>query len=133
VLVFPAAGIGLSAMLLSHPETATTGGWLAVLLAFAFSPALFSFNTYRAHRACVANGPFTYVFDSEGVHISARFAKSSQQWPAIVRVRVSNRMLFVHFSRRCAYFVPERAMPDPREFRAVEQLARAGGVPKVGH
>lgn len=129
---FPAAGLWLAILLLRHPATTSASAWLAVLLAFGFSPAIFLWNSYRAHRATQAQGPVSYVFDSEGVHISARLARSFYRWPAILRVRTSPAMLFVYFSRRCAHFVPLRALQEPRAIEIVRQLARAGGVPSVG-
>ncbi|MBC3874058.1 YcxB family protein [Undibacterium flavidum] len=132
MLVFPGAGVLLVSLLLLHPDKVANGTWLTALIAFIFSPAMFFFNSYRAHRVMQAQGLFTYAFDQEGIHISTPLAQSLQRWPAIIRVRTSGNLLFVYFSKRCAYFVPMRAFVDSDAVDAIEKLARAGGVPRVG-
>lgn len=128
---FPAAGVWLATLLLGHRGAAPDGAWLAVLLAFGFSPSVFFLNTYRAHRANLAQGAVTYRFDCEGVHVSTRLARSSLHWPAILRVRSSRSLILFHVTKRCAHFVPMRALSDTGAIDVVQQLAKAGGVPKV--
>ncbi|HYG05393.1 MAG TPA: YcxB family protein [Stenotrophomonas sp.] len=130
-LAFPAAGVWLAWLLLSHPESTSGGAWFLVLLAFGFSPAMFFWNSYRAHRVALAQGAFNYAFDSEGVHVSTPLAQSFHRWPAVLRIRASRNLLLVYFSKRCAHFVPIRALPGNGAVDVVRQLAKAGGVPRV--
>jgi len=129
---FPAAGIWLLWLLLKHPQTASASSFVTVFACFCFTPFFFFWNSYRAHRISKKSGPFTYVFDSAGVHVSTSLAQSTQLWPGILRIRASDRLLFVHFSKRCAHFVPVHALPAPDSVKIIRQLAHAGGVSRVG-
>lgn len=131
LFVFPAGGIWVILLWLRHPGSMPGWGWFGVLGALGFVPAMFFWNSYRSHRATVAQGEMTYEIDDEGIHISVRLARSCHRWPAILRIRASRELLFFNFSKRCAFFVPKRALPGNDALDVVKRLAEVGGVPKV--
>lgn len=130
-LPFPAIGLWWIAATLLHPHSASTSTWLAALLALAFSPSLFLFNCYRAHRSCKAVGPFTYALDPAGIHIATTHSHSSTSWAALQRLRTSSSMLFVYVNKRCAHFIPVRALSSPHDIDAIRGLAHAAGVKHI--
>lgn len=130
-IAFPAAGLWLFVLLFQHPDLYSAWSLLVGLACFAFTPFFFFLNSYRAQRISVKNGPFTYAFDAEGVHVSTPLARSSHLWPAITRVRATRGMLFIYFSKRCAHFIPLRALPASDAVVAIQNLASAGGASRV--
>jgi hypothetical protein len=57
-------------------------------------------------------GPFTYSFDSEGMHTSSSAFASTIKWAAIPRVRQSKLFLFVFISPVAAHAIPLRGFKE---------------------
>jgi hypothetical protein len=130
--LFPASGLFLLWLAFRHPEAVPGWSLLAAFLGLGFVPAIFLYNTLRGHKFTVECGPYTYSFDPEGVHVTTPLAQAVHRWPGILRVRCIRGNLLLYYSKRCAYFVPLRALPGPPATQRIQQLASAGGVPRVG-
>lgn len=130
--MFPLAGIFLLWLGLMYPVSTPGWSYIAAFFSLAFVPLMFLYNSYRGHRFTRARGPYTYGFDHEGVHVTTPLAQATHRWPAILRVRQHHGNVLLYYSRRCAYFVPVRALPACGSVMEIEELARAGGVPRVG-
>ena len=116
--VFPSAGL----FLLMTPLMGYRLGAVEILLAllcFSFTPfvtAVAVWSTRRRNK--LSHGPFTYGFDSEGMHTSSAAFNQTIKWSAIPRVRRSKRFLFV-------FVAPARAVCIPlREVSNAEDLER---------
>ncbi|PPJ44399.1 hypothetical protein C0075_26885, partial [Rhizobium sp. KAs_5_22] len=73
--------------------------WLAALLAMLFVPMMVLLNTafaYFGHRQ--SREPFVYLFDADGVHVSATTYEYTHKWPAIFKVKRSAGFLMFFFS-----------------------------------
>src|SRR6267378_2806072 len=84
--VFPAAGL----FLLLTPFIGYRLGVVEIILAtlaLSFTPFVTAAAVWAARRNKLAQGPFTYGFDSEGAHISGPAFNQTIHWPAIPRVR----------------------------------------------
>src|SRR6267154_3437061 len=82
---------------------------LLALLCFSFTPMIFALAIWAARRRNkLAQGPFTYVFDSDGMHTSGAAFSQTIQWSAIARVRCSKRFLFVFLAPARAHCIPLR-------------------------
>lgn len=112
--VFPLAGL----FLLSTPFiTGDRLGPIEVLLAilaFSFTPSVTALAVWSARRRNkLAQGPFTYSFDAEGMHTSGEAFSQTIRWSAIPRVRWSRRFLFVFIGPAKALCIPLRVISDP--------------------
>jgi len=95
------------------------------LLAFLFTPLTTAFSIWSIRRRnTLAEGPFIYSFDSEGMHTSGNAFDQNIKWPAILRVRQSKRFLFFFISPRRAICVSIVALKDQGVFDAVCDIAR---------
>jgi len=121
--VFPLAGL----FLLMTPFMGYRLGAVETLLAlsaFSFTPlitALAIWSTRRRNK--LAHGPFTYVFDSEGMHTSGPAFSQTVQWSAIPRMRLSKRFLFVFLSPARAHCIPLREVSDSEDLERLRILA----------
>ena len=102
-LLWPLAGLGLLAFAWSKGSLFTGEIWLAALLAMLFVPMMVLLNTafaYFGHRQ--SREPFVYLFDADGVHVSATTYEYTHKWPAIFKVKRSAGFLMFFFSPGCA-------------------------------
>jgi len=130
--MFPIAGIFLLWLAVRYPASTPSWSYVAGIASLAFAPFMFFYNSYRGHKLTLERGPFTYGFDLEGVHVTTPLAQATHRWPAILCVREHHGNLLLYYSKRCAYFVPVRALSGDESVRRIQELARAGGVLRVG-
>ena len=105
--LFPLVGVGLICFLLLSGYSI---GWLAivaVVLCFLFDPFVILITVFLVRRSNpLAKGPFEFIFDSEGIHISGEAFSTSLQWPVFRRVIESKNFIFLFFSPRQAQCLP---------------------------
>ena len=129
MLIWPAAGLGLLAYALSKGWTLTAPLWVAVVLAILFVPAMVLLGaalTHFFHRQ--SREPFTYVFDGEGIHVSATTYEYTHKWPAIFKVRRTWGFLMFYFSPGCAHCIPLRSIPDRGLQAQLVEMAASHGA-----
>jgi hypothetical protein len=122
--VFPLAGLFiLLTPLLGH----RLGIVDIVVAAYAllFTPFITVVAVWAARRNKLARGPFTYIFDSEGMHTSGQGFSQTIQWSAIPRVRRTKRFLLIFIARARAHCIPLRAVTDPDTMDRFCMLASA--------
>ena len=122
--VFPAAGL----FLLTTPFT--TGDRLGpveilmALFAFSFTPFITALTVWSARRRNkLAEGPFAYDFDAEGMHTSGSAFSQTIRWPAIPRVRRSKRFLFIFISPARAFCIPLRSLAGAEDLDRLRSIA----------
>lgn len=110
--IFPLAGL----FIISTPFMGYRLGpveILIALLAFSFTPLVTALALWLSRRRNrLATGPFTYLFDSEGVHTRGSAFNQTVKWSAILRVRQSNRFLFIFLAPSRAHCIPLRDVGD---------------------
>jgi len=125
--IFPLAGLFL---LLAHLITGEPLGIVEILLAilaFSFTPLITALAVWSARRRNkLAQGPFTYSFDAEGMHTSGEAFRQTIRWSAIPRIRCSRRFLFVFIGPARAHCIPLRVISDPEFFDHLRLLAGQG-------
>lgn len=121
--VFPLAGLFLlSTSLLGYHLGVVE--ILLVALSFSFTPLVTALSVWSARRRNkLAQGPFTYVFDAEGMRTSGSDFEQSIRWPAILRVRLSKRFLFVFIAPARAHCIPLRSLANPDELARLRSIA----------
>lgn len=128
--IFPLAGL----FILMSPLMGYRLGVIDVfvaLLGFSFTPLVTAATIWSARRRNkLAQGPFTYSFDAEGMHTSGEAFNQTIRWPAIPRVRRSRRFLFVFIAPARAHCIPLSAINDPHFFDELQKLA--GGQTDFG-
>ena len=128
-LLWPLAGLGLLAFAWSKGSLFTGEIWLAALLAMLFVPMMVLLNTafaYFGHRQ--SREPFVYLFDADGVHVSAVTYDYTHKWPAIFKVKRSAGFLMFFFSPGCAHCIPLRAIADRATQADLVAMAAAHGA-----
>jgi hypothetical protein len=81
-------------------------------------------KTFSLRRMKLMQGPFTYSFDSEGVHTIGNTFTQSVKWTAISRARESNQFLFLFISRSKAVCIPVKALRDQGIIEPVRSIVR---------
>lgn len=76
----------------------------------------------RRHEA--ARGPFTYTFDSTGVHVASEVETVSKSWREIARVTESAGFMFIFVAPRVAHVIPLRALQDAGYLNEVRELVK---------
>jgi hypothetical protein len=77
-------------------------------------------------RNRLAQGPRTYSFDAEGMHIRGKAFSQTILWEAILRIRRTRRFLFVFIGSAQAYCIPLRVVSNPQFFDDLRSIAGAG-------
>jgi hypothetical protein len=121
--VFPLAGLFLlSTSLLGY----RLGPFeiLLVIIAFSFTPLVTALAVWSARRRNkLAQGPFTYTFDAEGMRTTGSDFEQSIRWPAIPRVRLSKQFLFVFIAPARALCIPLRSLANPDDLAHLRSIA----------
>jgi amino acid transporter len=122
--IFPLAGLFI---LFSPFITGNSIGLVEILmalLALSYTPILTAYSIWISRRRNkLKQGPFTYSFDSEGMHTSGAAFKQTILWTAIPRVRRSRQFLFVFIAPATAHIIPLREISDPRFFDDLRSIA----------
>ena len=109
---FPAFGL----FLVFTPLLGYRLSWKEIGLAvmcFSFTPVIVGLGVWFGGRNELARGPFTYVFDSEGMHASGPAFNQTIRWRGIIRLRRSKRFLFIFVTPVRAIVIPLREINDP--------------------
>lgn len=125
--IFPVAG--LTALLLPLLAAGRPPGfdeiWVAVL-GLMFTPLVTAFAIWsKRRRNKLAQGPFTYGFDSVGVHITGASFDMTMKWSAILRVRQSRRFLFIFISPRQAHSIALKTLKAQGVLESVRAIAQS--------
>ncbi len=95
------------------------------VLGFAFTPLVTALAVWQARRRNkLAQGPFTYSFDAEGMGTSSPAFDQTIRWAAIPRVCRAGRFLFVFMSPSRAHCIPTRFF-EPGDLEQVLAIAKA--------
>jgi hypothetical protein len=122
--IFPLAGIFLLVVPLITGERLGVAQILPALLAFSFTPLVTAMAVWSARRRNkLAQGPFTYSFDAEGMHTKGEAFKQTILWTAIPRVRRSRRFLFIFIAPARAHCIPLKVICDPQFFDDLRSIA----------
>lgn len=112
---FPLFGLFIFVAPFAVGERPNAGEILLALFGFFFIPLRTAFAVRSARRRNkLAQGPFTYSFDSEGVHTTGPVSNQTISWAGILRVRRSRRFLFIFIAPTRAHCIPLREINDPR-------------------
>jgi hypothetical protein len=94
-------------------------------ITIGFTPWIVALSLWAARaRNKLARGPYTYGFDQEGVYTTTSSFEQLIKWPAILRVRLSKRFLFLFISPSRALCIPVKSLHDQGVFEDVCSLAR---------
>jgi hypothetical protein len=122
--VFPMAGLFFLMTPLMGYRLGPVEVSLAVL-AFSFTPLITALGVWSARRRNkLAQGPFTYTFDADGMRTSGSAFDQTIRWSAIPRVRLSKQFLFVFIAPARAHCIPLRSLTDPEDLDRLRSIAR---------
>jgi len=97
---------------------------MMALVGFFFTPLITALAIWSSRRRnSLTHGPFTYVFDSEGMHTSGPSFSQTIKWSAIPRIRQSKRFIFVFLSPSRAACIPLRDVGDSGARERLRTLA----------
>lgn len=120
--LFPLAGL----FLLMTPLMGYRLGRVEILLAlfcFFYMPLIQTLVVWSRRRNRLAQGPFTYSFDTEGMHTSGAAFNQTIRWTAIPRIRRTRRFLFIFIGPAKAFCIPLRSINDPQFFDNLRRIA----------
>lgn len=121
--IFPLFGL----YLLMTPFMGYGLGIIEILLAlflFSFTPLVTALQIWFSRRYNkLAQGPFTYSFDANGVHTTGEAFHQTIHWTAIPRVRYSPRFLFIFIAPAQAFCIPLRTINNPRFLDELRRIA----------
>ena len=102
-------------------------GLVAIILAvLSFgSPMLQRWQLRRAYNNTPnLRGPQKYQLSDAGVQITGGAGNVSLGWESFVEVAETDEVFLLFYSKRCAYYLPKRAVPSPTDIQAVRDLLR---------
>jgi len=124
-LIFPSAALLLCILWLSAHKTPTFYEIILLLLLLFFTPIISCINLYFYRRNNkLAEGPFLYTFDAEGMTCSSKISNTSIKWSGILKVRVSKEFIFLFISPSFAQCIP---LVDSNRVNATEELLKLIG------
>lgn len=126
------AGISLIVLYLYKGIPITPAVLLAALSGILFMPLLTVISAVSVHFNKVSREPFTYTFDSTGIHVSAVTYEYTHKWAAISHVKLLGGFLMFFFSPGRAHCMPLHAVNAAGVFRPLVNLAKEHGVSVVG-
>lgn len=97
---------------------------LLVICAVLAAPLYAALIVFFVRRNESARMPFTYTFDSEGVHVMAEGGNTSQSWREIARVTESAGFMFIFVAPGRAQVVPLKTLRDAGCLDAVRELVK---------
>jgi hypothetical protein len=121
--IFPLAGLFLLVSPFIFGEIPPWWIFFFGLLALLFTPlvtALAVWNERRRNKLAV--GPFTYSFDSQGMHTTGTAFSQTIQWSAITRVRQSKRFVFIFISPSRAFCISVADLTNQRVLDEVRNI-----------
>jgi hypothetical protein len=124
--VFPAIGVFILLFVasLEKREAADWGILVLVPVALGFTPLVSALTIWFSRRnSKLAQGPFTYSFDSGGMHFCGKMFEQKILWAALPRVRRTRRLIFIFIDPNRAFFIPLHSVPDPQFFEGMRALA----------
>ena len=127
--LIPLIGVAILTLLLWQGKTVSLDSWLVVLGIFFFGPGLIVFGlciNYITNKA--SREPFTYMFDDNGIRVSAISHEFTHRWPAISKVKPTQRYLLFFFAPGAAHCIPMRAVKNAGALDTLLELARSKGV-----
>lgn len=97
---------------------------LLAALAFSFTPLIIALGVWLARRRNkLAQGPFKYTFDTEGMHTSSSAFDLTIRWSAIPRIRLSKQFLFIFIAPARAHCIPLRSVSGPEDLARLRSIA----------
>ena len=120
--IFPLAGISCLFLpsLLGQPFRVSL--IIPVLLGLLFTPIVLASGLYTARKSKLAQGPFTYRFDDEGIHIAGASSSQTIKWSGIVKVRKTTRFLYIFVGPAMAHAISMKALKEQGVFDKVSAL-----------
>lgn len=98
--------------------------FLLVSCAVLAAPLYAALIVFFVRRNDAARMPFTFTFDSEGVHVMAEGGNTSQSWRDIARVTESAGFMFIFVAPGRAQVIPLRTLRDAGCLDAVRELVK---------
>jgi hypothetical protein len=105
------------------------------LFSFVVIPALTRWQLRRAVRQAPAlHGELVRVVTDEGVEARANGVSSAFSWPSIIRAVETREFFVLFYAKKCAYYIPLRAVPvgDLAPLRAVLRTRLGPRVQLIG-
>ena len=97
---------------------------ILAVLAFSFTPLITVLAIWALRRRNkLAEGPFNYTFDSDGMRTAGSAFEQMIRWSAIPRIRISKRFLFVFIAPSRAHCIPLRSLAVPEDLNHLRSIA----------
>ena len=123
--LFPLAGLVIFVGSIVERDRFGAEEVVLILVCFSFTPLITAWALWVARRRNkLAQGPFTYTFDSEGIHTSGATFSQTIKWPAILRARQSKRYLFIFISPSRALCIPLQELNHQGVLDQVRDIVR---------
>ena len=123
--VFPLAGLFLVYTWIVDRHAVTVTGALTVFGCLFFTPLITALTLFLVRRKNPsAQGPFTYIFDEEGVHASSPTMRLTLKWAAIRKVRESSSFLFFFVTAGRAHSMPLTQLRSAGVLDDLRELSR---------
>ena len=123
--IFPFAGLLLLSLWLVLGHRVAAVDWLALILAFAFTPVSSALSLYLARRRSpLLQGPFLYTFDDVGMHLMGQGFMLNVGWASFVRVEESGAFMFFFTAPARAQVIPMADIVAVGVLAPLRQLVR---------
>lgn len=106
--LFPFSAVMLLVLWVMLHHHITTADWIAFVAAFCFTPVSSAFSLFLSRRRSpFTQGPFLYVFEGNGMHLTGESFNLNIGWSLIARVEESAEFMLFFISPKRAYVIPK--------------------------
>lgn len=106
--MFPLSAVMLLGLWIILQHHITPLDWVAFIGAFCFSPVASALSLYLARRRNpFTQGPFLYVFDGNGMHLTGQSFNLNIGWSLFKRVEESSEFIFFFIGPKRAHVIPK--------------------------
>lgn len=128
-LIWPLIGLSLLTFTLIKGRPLEPDVWVLVVVCLLFTPLVVLVTAVATHFTNKQlREPFTYSFNSGGIHVSAASYELMHRWSAISRVKQLGGFLMFFFSPGCAHCIPLRVVNSAGILQPLLTLARDNGA-----
>jgi hypothetical protein len=79
---------------------------------------------FRRHDPNVSY-PFVHTLTADGLHVATHTTETDLKWAGMEKVRETPSTFMFYYSKRCAYYLPKRAIGGPHDVETAREWIRA--------
>ncbi len=123
--LFPFSAMMLLVLWVILHHYITSADWIAFIAAFCFTPVSIAFSLFLSRlRNPFTRGPFLYVFDGNGMHLTGESFNLNIGWSLFSRVEESSQFIFFFIGPKRAHVIPKADIVAEEALEPLRQMIK---------